>query len=176
MKILEVMEGDVIRTRFATKQAQRGLDKYRPVPGLKIPVFDRARGGSLPPDLAQDPEPFARFYAQPTGRGNATHIMGVRENGREYITSTTNSEELAAALADAYNRGGFSAHDIQPVRLREMAEGFRVYAARVKVKNPLYNNTVDVAVFAKNTAMARALLQAQFGADSVVTNVHELSA
>ena len=121
MKILEIMEGDVIRTRFATKQAQRGLDKYRPVPGLKIPVFDRARGGSLPPDLAQDPEPFARFYAQPTGRGNATHIMGVRENGREYITSTTNSEELAAALADAYNRGGFSAHDIQPVRLREMA-------------------------------------------------------
>ena len=175
MKILEVMEGDVIRTRFVTKQAQRGLDKYKPVPGLKIPVFDRAQGHALPPDLAQDPEPFVRFYAQPTGRGNATHIMGVRENGKEYKTSTTNSEELAAALADAYNRGGFSAHDIQPVRLREMAEGFRVYAARVKVKNPLYNNTVDVAVFAKNTAMARALLQAQFGADSVVTNVHELS-
>jgi hypothetical protein len=61
------------------------------------------------------------------------------------------------------------------MRLIEFAEGFRVYAARVRVKNPLYNNSVDVAVFAKNVAMARALLQAQFGADSVVTNVHEIS-
>jgi hypothetical protein len=61
------------------------------------------------------------------------------------------------------------------MRLVEFAEGFRVYAARVRVKNPLYNNSVDVAVFAKNVAMARALLQAQFGPDSVVTNVHEIS-
>ena len=117
MKIQEIAEGDVIRTKFATRQAQRG-HKYRPVEGLEIPVFDRAQGHSLPPDLAQDPEPFVRFYAQPTGRGNATHIIGVRENGKEYKTSTTNSEELATALADAYNRGGFSAHDIQRVRLR----------------------------------------------------------
>ena len=50
-----------------------------------------------------------------------------------------------------------------------------MYAARVNVKNPLYNNSVDVAVFAKNVAMARAVLQAQFGHDSVVTNVRELS-
>lgn len=61
------------------------------------------------------------------------------------------------------------------MRLFEFAEGFRVYAARVNVKNPLYNNSVDVAVFAKNVAMARAVLQAQFGHDSVVTNVRELS-
>lgn len=61
------------------------------------------------------------------------------------------------------------------MRLVEFAEGFRVYAARVRVKNPLYSNSVDVAVFAKNTAMARAVLQAQFGTDSVVTNVRELS-
>ena len=118
MKICEIMEGDVIRTKFATKQAQRGQDQYRPVEGIEIPVFDRARGRSLPPDLAQDPERFARFYAQPTGRGNAAHIIGVRENGREYITSTTSSQELAAALADAYNRGGFSSQDIQRVRIK----------------------------------------------------------
>jgi hypothetical protein len=60
------------------------------------------------------------------------------------------------------------------MRLVEFSEGFRVYAARVRVKNPLYNNSVDVAVFAKNVAMARAILQAQFGADSVVTNVRDL--
>ena len=50
-----------------------------------------------------------------------------------------------------------------------------MYAARVNVKNPLYSNSVDVAVFAKNVAMARAILQAQFGAGSVVSNVRELS-
>jgi len=61
------------------------------------------------------------------------------------------------------------------MRLVEFSEGFRVYAARVNVKNPLYSNSVDVAVFAKNVAMARAILQAQFGAGSVVSNVRELS-
>jgi hypothetical protein len=61
------------------------------------------------------------------------------------------------------------------MRLVEFAEGFRVYAARVRVKNPLYNNSVDVAVFAKNVAMARALLQAQFGPDSIVSNVRDIS-
>lgn len=61
------------------------------------------------------------------------------------------------------------------MRLVEFSEGFRVYAARVRVKNPLYTNSVDVAVFAKSTTMARALLQAQFGTDSVITNVHEIS-
>jgi len=63
MKIREIMEGDVVRTKFATKQAQRGLDKYKPVEGIEIPVFDRAVNRSMPPDLAEDPEKFASFYA-----------------------------------------------------------------------------------------------------------------
>lgn len=61
------------------------------------------------------------------------------------------------------------------MRLVEFAEGFQVYAARVKVKNPLYTNSVDVAVFAKNPSMARALLQAQFGHDSIVADVRKIS-
>jgi hypothetical protein len=83
--------------------------------------------------------------------------------------------ETVSKVADAFNRGGFSDVPINRVPIREMAEGFQVYAARVRVKNPLYNTSVEVAVFAKNSSMARALLQAQFGADSVISNVHEIS-
>lgn len=56
-----------------------------------------------------------------------------------------------------------------------VAPGFHVYQARVKVKNTLYTNSMDVAIFAKNTLMARQLLQAQYGKDSVVTNVVQIA-
>ena len=61
------------------------------------------------------------------------------------------------------------------MRLVEFAEGFQIYAARVRVKNPLYSNSIDVAVFAKSSAMARALLKAQYGSDSVVADVRKIS-
>jgi len=53
--------------------------------------------------------------------------------------------------------------------------GFHVYQARVKVKNDLYTNSMDVAIFAKNPAMARQLLMAQYGRDSVITNVVQIA-
>jgi len=53
--------------------------------------------------------------------------------------------------------------------------GFHVYQARVKVKNPLYANSMDVAIFAKNPQMARQLLMAQYGKDSVITNVVQIA-
>ena len=53
--------------------------------------------------------------------------------------------------------------------------GFHVYQARVKVKNELYTNSMDVAIFAKNPAMARQLLMAQYGRDSVITNVVQIA-
>ena len=56
-----------------------------------------------------------------------------------------------------------------------VAPGFHVYQARVKVKNPLYTNSMDVAIFAKNILMARQLLIAQYGKDSVVTNVVQIA-
>ena len=49
-----------------------------------------------------------------------------------------------------------------------VAPGFHVYQARVKVKNELYTNSMDVAIFAKNPSMARQLLMAQYGKDSVL--------
>ena len=53
--------------------------------------------------------------------------------------------------------------------------GFHVYQARVKVKNELYTNSMDVAIFAKNPSMARQLLMAQYGKDSVITNVVQIA-
>jgi hypothetical protein len=56
-----------------------------------------------------------------------------------------------------------------------VAPGFQVYQARVKVKNELYANSMDVAIFAKNPSMARQLLIAQYGRDAVITNVVKIA-
>jgi len=53
--------------------------------------------------------------------------------------------------------------------------GFHVYGARVKVKNPAYSTSIDVAIFAKSPAMARLLLKAQYGDNAMVTNVYKIS-
>ena len=60
------------------------------------------------------------------------------------------------------------------MRAKEFNDGFNVYSARVRVKNPTYNMTIDVAVFAKSPAMARLLLQAQYGKDSIVADVRQM--
>lgn len=57
------------------------------------------------------------------------------------------------------------------MRAIELLGGFNLYSAMVKVKNPSYSTSIDVAVFAKNPAMARLLLRAQYGDNAVVTNV-----
>jgi len=56
-----------------------------------------------------------------------------------------------------------------------VAPGFHVYQARVKVKNELYTNSMDVAIFAKNPSMARQLLMAQYGKESVITAVVQIA-
>lgn len=53
--------------------------------------------------------------------------------------------------------------------------GFNVYGARVRVKNPAYSTSIDVAIFAKSPAMARLLLRAQYGDNAMVTNVIKIS-
>lgn len=55
-----------------------------------------------------------------------------------------------------------------------IAPGFHVYSARVKVKNPDYSQSIDVAVFAKSPEMARLLLIGQYGKDSVVSGIRKI--
>ncbi len=61
------------------------------------------------------------------------------------------------------------------MRAREIVQGFHVYRAQVKVKNPAYSTSVDTAVFAKSPAMARLLLKAQYGDDALVSNVTRIA-
>jgi hypothetical protein len=61
------------------------------------------------------------------------------------------------------------------MRASEIFAGFHVYRAQVKVKHPDYSMSVDTAVFAKSPAMARLLLQAQYGKDALVSNVTRIS-
>lgn len=60
------------------------------------------------------------------------------------------------------------------MRSAEFADGFHVYGATVRVKHPSYSMSVDVAVFAKSSTMARMVLQAQYGVDSVISNVRRI--
>ena len=66
--------------------------------------------------------------------------------------------------------------EVIPLNINEaIAPGFNVYTARVKVKNPNYSTSVDVAVFAKSPAMARLLLKGQYGEESMVSNVTKIA-
>jgi hypothetical protein len=156
-------EGDVIHTKFATKQAQRGRDRYHKVEGLDIPVFDRAVGRAMPPNLAKDPMPFDHFVARRgkimnrgvTKQGNWYSIIGVLPNGKEYTASTTPSEQLANALADAYNRGGFSDTDLKRVPVK----GYDESTAPITKRYVLYLNDKPAAHYAsKSEAESQAAM------------------
>ncbi len=69
------------------------------------------------------------------------------------------------------NRAQGSQYNLQEA----VIPGFHVYQARVKVKNDLYSNSMDVAIFAKNPSMARQLLLAQYGKNSLITNVVQIA-
>jgi len=69
------------------------------------------------------------------------------------------------------NRARGSQYNLQEA----VIPGFHVYQARVKVKNDLYTNSMDVAIFAKNPSMARQLLLAQYGKNSLITNVVQIA-
>ena len=61
------------------------------------------------------------------------------------------------------------------MRLYEFAQGFNVYSATVRAKHPNYSMSVEVAVFAKSSTMARMILQAQYGMDAVISNISRIS-
>ena len=60
------------------------------------------------------------------------------------------------------------------MRSSEILAGFPIYRAKVRIKNPNYSIITDVTVSAKNRDMARRILRAQFGANSLISNVTEV--
>ena len=83
----------------------------------------------------------------------------------------TGTNLLIETMKQYQNNSRGSQYNLQEA----VVPGFHVYQARVKVKNELYTNSMDVAIFAKNPAMARQLLMAQYGKDSVITNVVQIA-
>ena len=98
-------EGDVIRTKFATKLAQKGKDKYRKT-DIEIPT--------------RDGEPYDRFDYKETESGSNAHIIGIIGN-KGYKISTA-PLQLAKTLVDMYNRGGFTDKDIKQLDPKDVFE------------------------------------------------------
>ena len=119
-------EGDVVQHKFGAKQAQKGKDKYKynAEMAADIPMFDRAGMQNIPSSVEYPdhmtakfkPEPYDHFEARPTGSGKAAHIMGITSDGYEVQTSTS-TLEVAQALADMYNRGGFTDKEMRKIPL-----------------------------------------------------------
>ena len=61
------------------------------------------------------------------------------------------------------------------MKTKDILAGFKVYVARVRVKNPAYTTAIEVAINAKNPQQARLLLQAQYGHDSIVSGITEVA-
>jgi hypothetical protein len=96
-KLHETLEAsNVIKNKFAMKQAQKGKDKYRKT-DIEIPT--------------RDGEPYDKFDYKETESGANAHIIGIVGN-KGYKISTA-PLQLAKTLVDMYNRGGFTDTDIQ---------------------------------------------------------------
>lgn len=113
--------GDVISTKFAQQQQAKNKTpySYQEDVGENIPLYDpKGRSGVYhkSPDLAKGDEiPFERFEAD--GR----KIVGI--HGKNRVTVSTTHPDAAKALADAYNRKGFSKDKIEKVRIGKAAGG-----------------------------------------------------
>ena len=117
----KMVEGEVIRTKFATKQAQKGKNKYQHQPDIadSIPLYDPKRRAAVLPQHAQGhEEPFDRFYAEPMHE-KTSRIIGVTRDGKKISVSTWLAPvETVSKVADAFNRGGFSDVPINRVPIR----------------------------------------------------------
>ena len=94
-------EGDVSHS-LDRRRAQKGKDKYQKV--VDVPV---SRTG----------EKFDKFVVVPSESGKVGHMVGMKNGNAQDLGSTT--IDMANALVDAYNRGGFSDLPIQKIDMDE---------------------------------------------------------
>lgn len=61
------------------------------------------------------------------------------------------------------------------MKVADVVKPYKVYIARVFVKNPTYTGNMDVTVTAQNLFMARQLMKRQYGiTDSVIGSIREM--
>ena len=113
--------GDVISTKFMQQQSAKNKTpySYQKDVGSNIPLYDpKGRSGTYhkSPDRAKGDElPFERFESE------GQKIIGI--HGKNRVTVSTTRPDVAKALADAYNRKGFSDQSIEKVRIGKAAGG-----------------------------------------------------
>lgn len=118
-QMLGLQEGEVVRTAFGTRQAAKNRTPYRFNPDIaaSIPLYDPEKRFGVAhkrPEHAQGGEvPFDRFEVNHKSE-RTSDIVGIIGD-RRVVVSTTRPD-IAEVLADAYNRGGFTAADIEMVR------------------------------------------------------------
>ena len=61
------------------------------------------------------------------------------------------------------------------MRAKEVAGDYNLWGARVRVKNADFDDSVDVAVYAKTAYMAQQLIRAQYGRNAVISNVRKIA-
>ena len=116
-----IKEGDVIKNKFGLKQQQKNKQQYRYNEKIAqdIPMFDpRSQTGVLPSHTgsgAQGLEPFKRFEVRDVSDAVA-RMYGVTQDDQSVYLSAGQSS-LIHALADTYNRGGFTDMDLEKINL-----------------------------------------------------------
>jgi hypothetical protein len=118
----DVVEGEVIKANFGQKFNPKlgrtvQTSPYKRNPDIEVPMYDPVKNRVWHKAIS-DPnhkEPFDHFEVERIG--SSARIIGVTKRGKRIVTGTTPSHELADALADAYNRGGFTDKHIERVRM-----------------------------------------------------------
>jgi hypothetical protein len=129
-------EGDVVKHKFGLKQQQKNKTKYRFYQEIKddIPVYDRGTHNFVLPQFIENHrfpenlEPFDHFTVEPSVSGVNGRILGITKDGMKVLVAATRIK-LAKALADAYNRDGFSDEDIEKLTWDTTEESRRPSAA-----------------------------------------------
>ena len=139
----KMVEGDVVRTKFATKQAQKNKDQYQRQPDIEIPLYNRIRNQSVLPKyayLSKDKlEPFDHFEIQPKSP-TATRIIGVTTDSRKVLVSTFMAPpETVEKFVAAMNRGGFSDVPIQRVSIK----GYNDTDTKLEVKQGMAEGFIE---------------------------------
>ena len=60
------------------------------------------------------------------------------------------------------------------MRWEDVLKQWKLFTAKVRIKQPGYTQHIDVTQNAKNIVMARKLIQAQYGKDAIVTTLKEI--
>lgn len=150
---MDEQDDNVIRS-LPRRQAEKNRTPYRYNADIaeQIPRYDSVKRRNIPAGFELDNPnavPYDRFEAVPVN-DRIANIVGIAPDGGKVKVSTT-TVQAAIALADAYNRGGFTDQDIQRVRFDEVKQrldpkcwtGYRKQGTKIK-DGVRVNNCVKV--------------------------------